>query len=171
MSPETQAKLERFLPIGVVVQLKDNKVLGKIEHSFSMDDDVNRVRVWWSGKAYSMLGEHQLDGMKDAAHNSRKPGELVFDALSEECPIEVDWESWLADLAMDPGDKYRKRNAKFTVKPHGVWQLRAMAAEQEIAKLKPRHDQYVELYRAEAEVNNKIRALLNPPEPEEENAE
>jgi len=168
MHDDLKAKLERYLPIGVVVTLVDNKVHGIVEHSFSMADDPKRVRCFWSGKAYSILGEHQLNGMKDAAHNGKKSGEWVFDALSDECPIDVDWEKWLASLAQDPGDKFAKRNAPFTVKPHGVWQLRAMQAEKELASLKPRYETAVKYNNEAYEMRQKLRDVLDPPETEED---
>jgi len=168
MHDDLKAKLERFLPIGVVVRMKDNKVHGITELSFAMDTDPKRVRAFWSGKAYSILGEHQLDGLKDAKHNAKKDGDFMFDALSDECPIDIDWERWIADMDKQPGDKYAKRNAPFTVKPHGEWQLRAMQAEKDVAALKPRLENALNALTEEREVNNKIRAVLNPPEEETE---
>jgi hypothetical protein len=102
--------LSRFLPIRVVLRKEDDTYKGLIENSFSMDFSETRVRVWWSGKAYSILGEHNLSGIEDAEHNA-KPGDLVIDPLAEDSPIEVDWEAWEKSTS-----KFDKRNAPFKLK-------------------------------------------------------
>lgn len=102
--------LSRYLPIRVVLRNEDGKLRGLIENSFSMDFSDTRVRIWWSGKAYSILGEHNLSGPEDAAHNA-KPGDLVLDPLAEDSPIEVDWEAWIKATG-----KFDKRNAPFKLK-------------------------------------------------------
>jgi hypothetical protein len=170
MNDELKTKLARFLPIWVGVRLEDGKVQGRIEHSFSMDWSDNRVRLFWSGKAYSMLGEHQLDGRKDAEHNIKKyqPNEFVFDALSDDCPLEIDFERWLEDLAKDPGDKYAKRNAPCKVKPQAVWQLRALAAERKFTELEPRFKSVCTRLDEAEDKLDAVKALLNPAEEETE---
>lgn len=102
--------LSRYLPIRVVIRNVDGKLEGLTENSFSMDWSENRVNIFWSGKAYSLLGEHILDGVENAKHNARN-GDLVIDPLSDDSPIEVDWEKWLSSTT-----KYDKRNAPFKVK-------------------------------------------------------
>lgn len=102
--------LSRYLPIRVVVRNTDGLIEGLTENSFSMDWSKNRVNIFWSGKAYSILGEHILDGVANAKDNARN-GDLVIDPLSNESPIEVDWEKWLSSAT-----KYDKRNAPFKVK-------------------------------------------------------
>jgi hypothetical protein len=111
ISLEVMDKLERFKPIAIVLKREDRKLQGLIEHSFAMDWDKERVNIFWSGKAYSMLGEHMLNGPKAAQSNCRGSKEAVFDALSLECPVDIDWERWLAAT-----NKFDKRNAYFTEK-------------------------------------------------------
>jgi hypothetical protein len=102
--------LSRYLPIRVVLRKEDDKFKGLIENSFSIDLSETRVRVWWSGKAYSILGEHNLNGIEDAERNA-KYGDLVVDPFAEDSPIEVDWEAWGKAT-----DKFGKRNAPFRIK-------------------------------------------------------
>jgi hypothetical protein len=112
--------LSRLLPLRVVlkkVQISkpDNTIIetwnGLCENSFSMGWMESRVRVWWSGKAYSMLGEHYINGIDDAKHNCRDSGEIIFDPLSDDCPIEIDWEMWTKAKT-----KFDQRNAIMKVK-------------------------------------------------------
>ena len=108
---KTPAELLRYLPIRVVVRKGEDGVLkGLCEESFAMSLSTNEVRVWWSGKEYSMLGEHTIDGVEGATHNA-KEGDMVIDPLSEDSPIVIDWEKWL-----NATSKYSKRNAPFKIK-------------------------------------------------------
>lgn len=103
--------LSHLLPIRVVIRrTEDGKIEGLIENSFSMDWSSFRVNIFWSGKAYSILGEHNLDATKDAEHNA-KSGDLVIDPLAEDSPIEVDWAIWRKATL-----KFDKRNAPFTMR-------------------------------------------------------
>lgn len=104
--------LARFAPIRVVYKVNPDtsKIEGYVEESFSMNSSETHIRIWWSGKAYSILGEHFINGVDDAAQYE-KDGYISVDPLSEECPIIVDWEAWKNATA-----KYYKRNAPFTVK-------------------------------------------------------
>ena len=57
---ETLAKLEKFRPIRIILKDgPDGKLLGITEESFSMGTSRERVCIFWSGKAYSMLGGAQ----------------------------------------------------------------------------------------------------------------
>jgi hypothetical protein len=102
--------LSRYLPIRIVLRKTDDGLEGLCEDSFSMSFSKYNVRIWWSGKAYSILGEHNINGIDDANHNA-KPGDLILDPLSEDCPVTIDWRRW-----KDATTKYNKRNAMFTVK-------------------------------------------------------
>jgi len=103
--------LSKYLPVRIILRKdKDGKFNGLCEDSFSMNLSEYNVRIWWSGKAYSMLGEHNIDGIKDAEYNA-KEGDLVVDPLSEDCPVEINWEKWLTATS-----KYNKRNALFKLK-------------------------------------------------------
>lgn len=103
--------LERFKPIRIVMREDESRQLkGLVEHSFAMDFDEKRTCVFWSGKAYSILGEHELDGVSWAKNNA-KPGDFVFDPLDPMCPVQVDWPAWLS-----AGDKFSKRNAPFAIR-------------------------------------------------------
>jgi hypothetical protein len=103
--------LSRLLPLRIVLRKdEDGKLKGLCEDSFSMSLSEHNVRIWWSGRAYSILGEHLINGIEDAEHNAKK-GDLILDPLSEDCPIEVNWERWRAATT-----KYSQRNALFKVK-------------------------------------------------------
>lgn len=102
--------LSRFLPIRIVLREKDGKLQGLCEDSFSMSMSDYNVRIWWSGKAYSMLGEHQLSGIENAEHNA-KEGDQILDPLALDCPVEINWTKWLSATT-----KYSQRNALFTLK-------------------------------------------------------
>lgn len=103
--------LSRYLPLRIVLRAKDDGTLeGLCEDSFSMSMSDKFVRIWWSGKAYSILGEHIINGIDDAKHNM-KDGDMIFDPLSDECPVEVDWKRW-----KEATTKYYKRNAPFKMK-------------------------------------------------------
>jgi hypothetical protein len=103
--------LSRYLPIRVVIRHNEGVIQGLVENSFSLDWSATRVNIFWSGKAYSMLGEHDLNGIENAKHNAKAAGDLVIDPLAEDSPIEIDWEKWLASTT-----KFDKRNAPFKVK-------------------------------------------------------
>ena len=103
--------LARYLPIRIVLRKNSDGILeGLCEDSFSMSFSGNCVRIWWSGKAYSVIGEHILNGIEDAEHNA-KDGDLILDPLSDDCPVIIDWDRWIK-----ASDKYGKRNAYFVIK-------------------------------------------------------
>lgn len=102
--------LSEYLPIRVVIRNNDGKIQGLCEDSFSLSCSGHRVRIWWSGKAYSFLGEHIINGIEDAERNAG-PEDIIIDPLSNESLITVDWEKW-----MNATTKYDKRNAPYTVK-------------------------------------------------------
>lgn len=133
-------ELEKYLPLAVNIRLEDGKVQGLTELSFGMNWSDKTALISWSGTAYSILGEHDLNGPRDAENSRLKyyPTTFCFDPLSEDCPIEVDWDKWLAARNAE-GEKFNKfnaRNAPFKVKPHGVWQMRALYAERDVKQLK-----------------------------------
>ena len=108
---KTPQALVRFLPIRIVLRkTEEGKLQGLCEDSFSMSMSDHNVSIFWSGKAYSMLGEHNLDGIKNAEHNA-KPGDLILDPLSEDCPVVINWDKWL-----NATTKYAQRNAPFKEK-------------------------------------------------------
>ncbi len=103
--------IARFLPIRVVLRKQeDGTYHGLCEQSFAMSTEPNAVRIWWSGKAYSILGEHLINGIDDANYQL-KEGDIVIDPLSDDSPIEVDWDKWV-----NATGKYGKRNAPFKMK-------------------------------------------------------
>lgn len=103
--------LSKYLPIRVVIRRSnDGKIEGRCEESFSMSYSDSRVRIWWSGKAYSILGEHIINGIDDARHNATGD-DIVVDPLLDDCPIEIDWDRWTVSTT-----KYDQRNASFKVK-------------------------------------------------------
>lgn len=106
-------RLERFLPVRVVLRTTGDEPEGLMEESFSMAWSPTRINIFWSGKAYSILGEHVLHGPDSAQHNARLIGGEVFDPLDPTCPIEVDLSAWLDTLENKAADKFNKRNAWF----------------------------------------------------------
>lgn len=104
--------LSRYVPMRVVykVEPETGTIRGFTEESFSMGDSTACVRIWWSGKAYSLLGEHMLDAVADAEQYVRD-GYISVDPLSEECLIDIDWVAWKSATT-----KYSKRNAPFKIK-------------------------------------------------------
>lgn len=112
LSEVSKVYLERYKPIRIVMREdKERKLKGLVEHSFSMDFDEKLACIFWSGKAFSILGEHELDGEKWAKGNA-KPGDFIFDPLDPfTCPVDIDWAAWLSAT-----DKFGKRNAPFSVR-------------------------------------------------------
>lgn len=102
--------LTMYLPIRVVLRNENGKLRGLVEESFSMGFSDSRVRIWWSGLAYSMLGEHDINAIEDATHNAAS-NDLVIDPLADDSPIEIDWPAWL-----NATDKFGKRNAPFKMR-------------------------------------------------------
>lgn len=156
---DIKEKLERFLPIRMILRIDTGIIQGKVEHSFSMDWDDNRANVFWSGPAYSILGEHTLDGEEWANQNTKRYSftEFVIDPLAEDSPIGVDWEAWLSAES-----KFDKRNAKIKPKPHGLYMLRAMAAERERDQLRKRVDTLSERLNETEDKLDKINEIINP---------
>lgn len=121
-------RLQRFRPMYVVLGRapEDNAWRGRVENSFSMDWSEDRVRLWWSGVAYSFLGEHQISGLEDAKANCPGIGSgvikqhgwdyLVVDLEDPDCPVEVDFEEWLLDMKQGVRRKYENRNPRFKIK-------------------------------------------------------
>ncbi len=107
--------LKRFQPLRIILRQTDSVWEGCTEESFCMAWSKERANVWWSGKAFSMLGEHMLDATKDAEHNQKKLGGYVFDPTDPLCPVQINWPKWLA-----ANNKFDARNALFTVKVHEV---------------------------------------------------
>jgi hypothetical protein len=165
MTPEIQQKLERFKPIRMVVKSQDGKIQGRVENSFSMSWDTTRANVFWSGPAYSMLGEHTLDGEHWAKQNINEfaLNEFIIDPLAEDSPIEVDWEHWL-----NATDKFNKRNALFNVKLNGEWVLRAKTAERELSIVKPQLESAYKRLDEASDTEQKLKAILFPETIEEE---
>lgn len=117
LSAEDQERLQRFLPVRAVIRRHtDGSIEGLTEESWNMNWSNKRVNIFWSGNAYSMLGESVLDAQADAEHNCKKPAapdlftaqESVIDLMADDCPVAVDWKSWL-----NASHKYDKRNAHF----------------------------------------------------------
>jgi len=158
-SPETLEKLQSYLPLRIVLCLREGKALGLTEHSFSLGTTENRVRLWWSGKAIDNLfgAEHQLDAIKTAAANAKtwRGDEFIFDPLDPNCPVEVDFEGWLAAQG-----KFDKRNAFFRLKPFGEYVLRAMKAEFLVDQQKGLLENFSQTLEEGADRQAKLKALL-----------
>jgi hypothetical protein len=140
-------RLQELAPIYAVFTVnKEGEIFGLVEESFSMSLSKERANIFWSGKAYSNLGTtHVLDGKKWAEENCRQQGYFMLDLLSQDCPIEIDFEGWLKAET-----KYYKRNAKFKVKKGFDFSEKAkMASIFESVKIRQE---------AEREYYSKIRA-------------
>lgn len=113
---EVPEELARFLPIRLVFRRDaEGRLLGLTEESWNMNRSRERVRVWWSGKAYSIFGEHTINGVDDSLYNC-KYGDFVVDPLAEDSPVEVNWQYWLTAMTAGERRKYDSRNAPFSVK-------------------------------------------------------
>lgn len=115
-------EIQHLRPIYVTIARKkgQNSWAGRVEKSFCMGWSLERVRLFWSGKAYSFLGEHTLCGKYDAENNipenkNSKWEYHVFDVEDEECPIDIDFDQWVLDIST-VSDKFNMRNAKFSMK-------------------------------------------------------
>lgn len=119
LSEDEQARLLRLLPIRVVLRrYADGTMEGLTEESWNLNWSSNRINIFWSGKAYSILGETTIDGVADAEHHCHSkpadlftPQEMVVDPMASDSPIAIDWKRWL-----HAKNKYDKRNAHFTVR-------------------------------------------------------
>lgn len=80
-----------------------------------MAESRERVKMFWSGKAYSILGEHQIDGVASAEKYTHL-GDMVIDPLAEDSPIEINWHYWLDAMKAGEKRKYDARNAPFFTK-------------------------------------------------------
>lgn len=137
MNVEAKERIElpEGIPEGFIVLRQvggENVYKGLVEHSFSMDWHTDLVRLWWSGKAYSILGERLLDGREDAeelADDYRKkyPNDqfFVWDVRDPDMPVVLDWEPYLKNRkyrqSEDPKeqrrfDKFRDRNIYMAMK-------------------------------------------------------
>ncbi len=145
---DLRARVERLMPLRVVIrQYPSGATEALTEESWSMNWSDHRALVFWSGKAYSLLGEHLLDGVADAqAHcnasvnDACAPKEILVDPCAEDSPIRIDkrilrndqrelgegeanvpteWaRSW--GRWLNAKTKYDKRNAPFRLNREGA---------------------------------------------------
>lgn len=114
--PIPHEELARFLPIRVVMRKDaEGRWLGITEETWCMSTSRERVNMFWSGKAYSILGEHQINGI-EAAQGNAGPGDTVIDPLDADSPIEINWRYWLDAMKVGAKRKYDSRNAPFFLK-------------------------------------------------------
>lgn len=66
-----EKRLKENTPLRIMIKKTDGAYKGYIENSFNMDWSQTHVLVYWSGKAYSMLGEHELCALKDVEYHMR----------------------------------------------------------------------------------------------------
>ncbi len=103
--------LKEHLPLRIILRKNEEDAThyeGLVEHSFSMGWDKHRALVFWSGKAYSMLGTLTLDAVADAESNAQALGGELFDPLDPTCPVQIDFTTWY-----EATNKFDKRNAFF----------------------------------------------------------
>jgi hypothetical protein len=113
---QLREKLAGYAPMRIILREKAPGVYeGLTEETFYMEMSDTHVLVWWSGPAYSILGETKLNGIEDAeGYRVRDPEKdtlLVVDPLADDCPVEIDWLRWVQATS-----KYAKRNAPFRVR-------------------------------------------------------
>lgn len=114
--PIPREELEKYLPIRCVFKrAPDGALLGITEENWTMGESRERVNMFWSGKAYSILGEHQLNGITCADENAHL-GDMVIDPLADDSPIEINWRYWLDAMKAGAKRKYDSRNAPFFVR-------------------------------------------------------
>jgi hypothetical protein len=128
---ETENNVPSEVPQGAILlrmSKGDNAYSALVENSFSMDWKTDSVRFFWSGKAYSILGTHELDGFQDAedqrAHYQTKhPDDVlaVFDIRDPNLPIIIDWAEWQKNREYGRQDdkrwrKFLARNPPFKMK-------------------------------------------------------
>ena len=112
---------DRELLTGYVVvgqQPGDNALCAVIEHSFSMDASKTHAQLYWTGTAYTIVGEIEIDGKAHAEEqlrnfNRSRPGWnfRVFHIEDEDCPIVLDLEAQRRATS-----KFGRRNVPFTMK-------------------------------------------------------
>ena len=107
-------EIAKLKPLAVVLR-EDGQ--GMVEYSFAMGWMKDRANVFWSGTAYSILGEHKLDGPADARYNADKMGGRVWDPFDPECPVQVDLRGWMAAFKNSKRYKFDRRNARISPKP------------------------------------------------------
>lgn len=111
--------LEKLKPLAIVVR-EDGQ--GMVEYSFAMGWMPDRANIFWSGKAFSILGEHMLDGPSDAKYNAEKMGGKVWDPLDPACPVKVDLRDWMAAFKNPKRYKFDRRNAKILPRQPNDWE-------------------------------------------------
>lgn len=100
--------LSTAAPLRILMRKNENGILeGYVENSFTMSWEKDFVYVYWSdsNRGIDAIDAAQVD-LKIAA------GTDIFDPLSEECPVIIDWDSW----CNRPTRKYLSRNAPFKLK-------------------------------------------------------
>lgn len=112
---------ERELATGYVVvgqQPGDNALCAVVEHSFAMDASKTHAQLYWSGTAYTIIGEIEIDGKVHAeeqvkAFNRSRPGWnfRAYHIEDEDCPIVLDLETHRVATS-----KFGRRNPSFTMK-------------------------------------------------------
>jgi hypothetical protein len=125
---ETDAQmLERMSPLRIVMgrnkDRSNNYSHGVIENSWTMDLSTERVSVWWTGTANTIIGKITIDAQEDAedqlAYFRRKHPDMEFEILdprAEDCPICIDIPTWLADNRIGQSRKFQARNAAWTIR-------------------------------------------------------
>lgn len=108
-----EEKVKSLSPMFAVVCVNpDGTLSGLVENSFSMSKSADRVNVFWSGRGYSFLGEHNVDGKSWAKQNYNPArGWFMVELGTEDCPIEIDLVNWFNSTT-----KYTKRNALFKMR-------------------------------------------------------
>jgi hypothetical protein len=147
-----EEKIQSLSPMYAVVCVNpDGTLSGLVEHSFSMDKSAERVNVFWTSE------KRGIDGKKWATDNSNKAnGWFVIELTAEDCPIEVDWVTWLSATY-----KFAQRNAPFKLREGFDFSVQAKEATIR-ENYKQKHDAIMEFVsvqnKAEERYNEQMRA-------------
>ena len=123
MVDEIDQRLSRLLPIRCLIARTHgaNRPKALVELSFNMDWSDRWALVFWSGTAYSILGEMKLNAETEVASqlnyymNKHPDWEFtVVDPLAEDSPIKIEVDTWLK--AQSSGNKFRARNAPYELR-------------------------------------------------------
>lgn len=113
----------------LVKKPSENSYSGIVEGSFALDSNKDRTRFFWTGVAYFLGNQYDIDGKKDAQemmdyYLKKYPDWEIemFDVENEDLPVTIDWEQWFKDNEPNPNtlsgvkNKFGARNVKFEMK-------------------------------------------------------
>ncbi len=111
--------IEELRPIFVVLLTTDDGYRGLVEHSMTLGTDKSRVRLWWTKAEWT---DGRTNAEASAKYTSDARAVDIWDAHDPALPIVIDWDGWVRDnepakTLSGVRDKFKARNALFTVRP------------------------------------------------------